>query len=1038
MLVLLTAATCNGETAKADFYVATSGSDRWSGTLATANTQRTDGPFRTLERARDAVRILKEQKTSDILVLIRGGTHRPEKTVVFSLPDSGSPDSTITYAAYPGETPVFSSGRQITGWRRVAGDLPGLPEKARGNVWAASVSSRFFTLYDARGMLPRARSSGFIPLMGGSRNRLHFPKGRLKNWLNLEDVEIVVRPHHAWISNVLPLASVNEESQLARTSVDATYAMNPLHFLKTTESCWVENVLEDLDEPGEWVLNTDEGTVYLWPRHSSPDTSPVFAPTLTELIRVEGDVDRLGPKDTPVRNLRFRGLAFMHGDRYSVTEDDAGLQHDWDMYDKANALVRLRGTENCSIEQCHFAHSGSGAIRVDLHGQQNTISGNHIEEMGGGGILLCGYGPGTKDVNKENLVYNNHIHHAGRIYLHSPGIMVWQSGKNRIANNLIHHMPYSGVVVSGCMPHFFERNGRELSKTIRRHELRDLPGKPKLDDVRPYLHTRDNMVEYNDIHHVMERMGDGNGIYIRGAGAGNVIRRNYVHHLVTPMKMQAAIRTDGGQRDTLIAENLIYKCTAQGIILKLNNRCENNIVADVLAPPRGYYLSLREGPMANAVIKRNIFFSAGKDTTFIDELPPGKGRQTEDRRGRVLARAKDADTDYNIYCNATDHTSAEEMLQKQQGNGVDSHSVAVDPGFFNPAKGDFRLKPDSPARKLGFVPFDMSKVGLVDHEEGTRVAVQEAQTPGISPPKKRTAKQKPSYLDTDGERKLNVVYKSVSGRDLELDLYYPIGKRTDKCPVIVFTHGGGWAAGNRYKVARGSFAEVFGRLIKQGFAVSPVSYRLAKKGSNVAMRDCVIDCKDAIRFLATHCDALGVDADRIFVMGDSAGGHIAQMLLLASPEDLPGAPALADVSYRMVAGVSWYGPSDFVKIDLFNHDNRANFKDRFAARILGSKTGPQDKLSRYQEMSPVNYLSKLSPPLLMIQGDSDTTIPVKHAYYMKERAEAVDAPVATMIIKNSGHNWRSVGSDIEPSRDAIVERTVKFFVQHRNWRSERE
>ena len=98
-------------------------------------------------------------------------------------------------------------------------------------------------------------------------------------------------------------------------------------------------------------------------------------------------------------------------------------------------------------------------------------------------------------------------------------------------------------------------------------------------------------IEYNEIHNVMETMGDGNGIYIRGAGAGNVIRRNYVHHLVTPMKMQAAIRTDGGQRDTLIAENLIYKCMAQGIILKLDNRCENNIVADIIAPPRGNYLS---------------------------------------------------------------------------------------------------------------------------------------------------------------------------------------------------------------------------------------------------------------------------------------------------------------------------------------------------------------------------------------------------------------------------------------------------------------
>ena len=324
MLVLLTAATCNGETAKADFYVATSGSDNWSGTLAAPNAQRTDGPFHTLERARDAVRLLKEKKTSNILVLIRGGTHQLDKTVVFSLQDSGNADSTITYASYPGETPVLSSGREITDWKRVASDLAGLPKKARGKLWAASVSGRFFTLYDAKGMLPRARSSGFIPLTGGSRNRLHFPKGRLKNWPNVEDVEIIVRPHHAWISNVLPLASVDEEAQLARTSVDATYAMNPLHFLKTTQSCWVENALEELDEPGEWVLNTDEGKVYLWPRRESPDTFPVLAPKLTELIRVEGAIDKLGPMDTPVRNLCFRGLTFMHGDRYSLAEDDAG------------------------------------------------------------------------------------------------------------------------------------------------------------------------------------------------------------------------------------------------------------------------------------------------------------------------------------------------------------------------------------------------------------------------------------------------------------------------------------------------------------------------------------------------------------------------------------------------------------------------------------------------------------------------------------------------------------------------------------------
>lgn len=209
-----------------------------------------------------------------------------------------------------------------------------------------------------------------------------------------------------------------------------------------------------------------------------------------------------------------------------------------------------------------------------------------------------------------------------------------------------------------------------------------------------------------------------------------------------------------------------------------------------------------------------------------------------------------------------------------------------------------------------------------------------------------------------------------------------------------------------------------------------VDYRLCNKGGTVAMRDCVIDSKDALRYLAKNAEALGVDPERFYVMGDSAGGQIAQMLLLSSPASLVGDPQLAEASYRIIAGVSWYGPCDFEDPNLFNHDDRPDFRDRFGARIVITEVSAEEKLKLYREMSPVQYLSKDSPPLLMIQGDKDTTIPVKHAYYMKEKAEAASAPVEIMIIKNAGHNWRKVGTDIEPTADDIVARTVGFFSNH--------
>ncbi len=248
-------------------------------------------------------------------------------------------------------------------------------------------------------------------------------------------------------------------------------------------------------------------------------------------------------------------------------------------------------------------------------------------------------------------------------------------------------------------------------RTVRWHELGDLPKNPEPDDVRPFLHSRNNLVENNEIHHAMQMLGDGNGIYIRGAGPGNVLRRNYIHHLVSEIEGQSAIRTDGGQEDTLIAENLIYKCRSQGMTLKLNNRFENNIVADVITP-RGIYLKIVEGPMKGASNKRNIFYSTLADCTFISEPGGGSGNVDEDRRGRFPARMQDIDSDNNIYFCKADPSLGEKTLRKLQADGVDADSQVADPMFVDPENGDFRFRPGSPALKMGIVPFDMSAVGL--------------------------------------------------------------------------------------------------------------------------------------------------------------------------------------------------------------------------------------------------------------------------------------------------------------------------------------
>ena len=176
--------------------------------------------------------------------------------------------------------------------------------------------------------------------------------------------------------------------------------------------------------------------------------------------------------------------------------------------------------------------------------------------------------------------------------------------------------------------------------------------------------------------------------------------------------MQSSIRTDGGQRDTLITENLVFRCVSQGMQIKLNNHAINNVIADIRPgthkgeqrPPT--YFKLYEGPMTGGAYQRNILYHPGSDTSFYQEI--------NNRRTPGGAYAKDADTDHNVYYCAKNPSLSKAVLAAKQREGVDKNSLAEDPLFEDPEKGNFRFKPNSPAPKLGIVPIDLSKIGLRD------------------------------------------------------------------------------------------------------------------------------------------------------------------------------------------------------------------------------------------------------------------------------------------------------------------------------------
>jgi len=122
--------------AAADFFVSPGGNDRWSGTLPAPNAAATDGPFATLTRAQQAARGLRAAAPNrPVTVLLRGGVYALTEPIRFLPQDSGAEGAPVTYAAYPGETPVLSCGSEIGGWKKGDGELwvAEIPEVKAGN-----------------------------------------------------------------------------------------------------------------------------------------------------------------------------------------------------------------------------------------------------------------------------------------------------------------------------------------------------------------------------------------------------------------------------------------------------------------------------------------------------------------------------------------------------------------------------------------------------------------------------------------------------------------------------------------------------------------------------------------------------------------------------------------------------------------------------------------------------------------------------------------------------------------------------------------
>lgn len=701
-----------------EIYVSPDGHDRWSGRMPEPNTDRSDGPLRTLRRARDVAREVT-RRDSGIDIRLRGETYRLKETLVLGPSDSGSEGAAVTWRNYDEEQPVVSGARAITGWQPAdqARPLPEqVPDETIPHLWVADLPVqpgtesrpwRFHVLYDSSGALTRAAipDIDYDPDREADPRTLPFRPGSLEKPRSLELVDISMAASHNFAWHILPVEEIDNDRGLLKTGAPAGYPLKRTRRRlgdPDARLIRLENVPAGLTEPGTWWLNAADNRVYLWPRNGEPPTD-IEAPVLTELVRVEGHPDR----GEIVHHVSFDGITFRRGERMVMRDDRLSLQHDWEWQNERNAMVRFTGAENVTVRNCRFHESGSAGIRLDLHAQRNRVEDSVFHDLGGTGIVLAGYGPGTRDANRQNVIAHNHLYRVGQQFRACSGIFLSQSSDNRISDNLLHDMPYAAIVLSGPRTFLFDtddpRGDYEGGRTIDETVLKPVP--LRFEHHLGFIHSRYNVVEHNEIHDVMLALGDGNAIYLSGTGNGNVVRRNYVHDLLGN-GLQSAIRTDGWQWYTRIHENVIWRVNAGALTVKQINDYDNNFIVDCRR--FGCILARRSpgGEAWGSTVRRNILYQPSADIDDPKAYPPFYeecGEMADGIHGKLEHLVID---DNILYC-AEDNSVAETVLKRvREEMDRDHRSRAVDPGFVDPENGDFRLREDSPAKKLGIRPIE--------------------------------------------------------------------------------------------------------------------------------------------------------------------------------------------------------------------------------------------------------------------------------------------------------------------------------------------
>ncbi|MBT3287279.1 MAG: hypothetical protein HN380_08025, partial [Victivallales bacterium] len=648
----------------AEVHVAPDGNDAGDGSRAR--------PFKTLARARDAVRALKGKVKGAICVRVHSGEYPVTETLALTAEDSGTAEAPVVYRAEEMGKAVLYGGARVSGLEPVTDPaiLARLPKEGRGKVWQADLRAQGITDYGAlrvRGgigqppapptlelfvdgqpmTLARWPNKGFVDIdkliePGLAKEKkpsvFSYLDDRHARWTQANDAWLLGYWHFLWADATIKIGKIDTAAKTITTAKPYNYGNRGMNNHQGI-IYYAFNLLEEIDQPGEWYLDREAGMLYIHP--------PKDLTKATVEIGMHA-----GPMVTfdSVSHVRLEGLVFDLA-RYN------GIQ--------------VSNSSDCLIAGCTIKRMAATGIIIN-GGARFGVFGCDLHTLGRKGVGISG-GNREKLEPAGHFVENCRIHFFGRVDRTYTQAVTLGGVGNRLSHSLLYNCPTSVISMGG----------------------------------------NDHLMQYNDVHSAVQESDDQGGVDMWGNPTfrGNIFRYNRFRSVGKTGSEhaahgQAAIRFDDTISDQLVYGNILYRSSNGNFgAVQMNsgrdNIFDNNLFIDNRHaisggwnPGNQHWKTTKAGKKGGAYTNELYLKRYPKIANMFDK----KGQNSFWRNvfwkcGTVVRRPRNIE----MFENA--------ILEDNE-----------DPGFIDLEGGDFDLAPDSPVfKRIAFRPIPVAEIGLYAH-----------------------------------------------------------------------------------------------------------------------------------------------------------------------------------------------------------------------------------------------------------------------------------------------------------------------------------